>query len=85
MRPNNDCFLDGQGRRLLLFSISLQAALTERCSVMQLTNEYVGILELQMNRNLIVASDSQFVVKCPAHIQLKPPESIQPLNDFSKR
>lgn len=82
LHPNNDCFLEGQGRRLLLFSISLQAALTERCSVMQMAHEYVGIIEVQMNRNLIVASDSQFVVKCPTHIQLQPTHS--PI-EFNKR
>lgn len=67
LRPNTDCVLDGQGRRLLLFSISLQAALTERCSIMQLDHEYVGVLEVQMNKNLILASDSLFLVKCPVH------------------
>jgi hypothetical protein len=75
LRPNNDCYLDGEGRRFLLFSISLQAALTERCSVIQMENEYVGILEVQMNKNLIVSSD-QYLVSCPIRINL-PPNSIQ--------
>ena len=85
LRPNNDCFLDGDGRKLLLFSISLQASQTERCSTMLMTSEYVGIMEVQMNRNLIVSSDGQFVVKCPAHVHLLPVGSLESITRFNKR
>uniref|UniRef100_A0A914GX76 Uncharacterized protein n=1 Tax=Globodera rostochiensis TaxID=31243 RepID=A0A914GX76_GLORO len=64
-RPNGLCFVNGRGRSRVGLRLPLDDAHRRRCAIVRRETEFVAIVDLEMNTNVVTAEDNAYFVRCP--------------------